>query len=463
MTDTPGVINLDFAKTQGRFRLLHGINKGPLGAGGLLDVSEPLRALAIPHIRLHDCHWPVPDVVDMHVVFPNANADPERAENYDFRLTDEYLAAAHAVGAQIIYRLGESIEHTSVKRFVHPPKNAEKWAAAALGVVRHYNEGWANGFRYNIRYWEIWNEPENRPAMWSGTDADYFHLYRVTARKLKARYPDLKIGGPAVGNSGALTQGVFQPSPFVTAFLEFCRKEKLPLDFFSWHCYTADPAELAVRAKGIRRLLDSYGFTHTESHLNEWNYLPDNRWDGATRSAAPAARQKFSERMAGAEGAAFLAAALVKLQDAPVEVGNLFHGEAGSFGIFTEHGVPMKNYYALLAFKELAAAQQRVMLPDTLPAGLEMGAGIAADRQSATVLISHADAQTRTITLALQNLPWKHSIIVDVKRLDAALDLTPIERSQPLGADHRLDLSLKGASVSLITLRPAAQTPPTVP
>ena len=83
------------------------------------------KALGIPFTRLHDCGWPNPYVVDHHAVFPNLNADPTLPESYDFRLTDEYINAVRLTGAEPIYRLGESIEHTSVKRYVHPPADME--------------------------------------------------------------------------------------------------------------------------------------------------------------------------------------------------------------------------------------------------------------------------------------------------------------------------------------------------
>src|SRR5712671_4662189 len=157
--DEPIVVQIDFSQSTGFFRPLHGINKGPLVAGGLLDLSEFHRAIAVPFTRLHDCHWPNPDVVDIHAVFPDWRADPEKADSYDFARTDEYLAAIRQTGAHVIYRLGESIEHTKTKRYVHPPSDPAKWAAICLGIIRHYNDGWAHGFRDGIRCWEIWNEP----------------------------------------------------------------------------------------------------------------------------------------------------------------------------------------------------------------------------------------------------------------------------------------------------------------
>ena len=27
-------------------------------------------------------------------------------------------------------------------------------------IVMHYNDGWNDGYHYNIAYWEIWNEPD---------------------------------------------------------------------------------------------------------------------------------------------------------------------------------------------------------------------------------------------------------------------------------------------------------------
>ncbi len=143
--EDPAVLTVDFAKPHGTLRALHGVNKGPLVPGGLIDLTEAQRALGIPFTRLHDCHWPNPDVVDMHAIFPDPAADPEDPKSYVFGPTDEYIAAVRATGAQIVFRLGESIEHTTIKRHVHPPADLARWTAAAVGMIRHYNDGWAGG------------------------------------------------------------------------------------------------------------------------------------------------------------------------------------------------------------------------------------------------------------------------------------------------------------------------------
>jgi xylan 1,4-beta-xylosidase len=445
-------LSVDFAVPIGAIRPLHGINKGPLAPGGTFDVIKEQKALGIPFTRLHDCGWPNPYVVDHHAVFPNPNADPSLPENYDFRLTDEYINAVRQTGAEVIYRLGESIEHTSVQRYAHPPADPEKWAAVCIGIIRHYNEGWANGFHHNIRYWEIWNEPENRPAMWSGSDDDYLRLYRTTALAVKKRFPDVKIGGPAVGASGALVNGDFRPTEFVTKFLAMCRKDNVPLNFFSWHCYTSNPLELAARSRAVRRLLDSVGFTDTENHLNEWNYLPGNSWNPIGPSATPTSRQEFYREMAGASGAAFIVAALLELQDVPVDVCNFFHGELGGFGIFTEQGVPLKAYQALSAFKSLVDTPRRVEASGAVAGKLALAAGLSADGREASILVSNFSDERSEFVLKWKDFAWTGGAKAEIHLIDGSNEFAKAT-TQTLESPS-LQLTLKSPAVALVRLKP---------
>lgn len=436
-------LDVDFTTITGEIRPLHGINKGPIALGGLIDLAEEHRQLQIPFVRLHDCQWPYPDIIDIHAIFRTPDADPTRAESYDFALTDDYLTAVHKTGAKIIYRLGESIEHGSVKRFVHPPKDAARWTEICRGIIRHYNEGWANGFKYDIRYWEIWNEPENRPAMWTGNDAQYFDLYRTAATGLKQSFPNLKIGGPAVGFSGSIENGRFRPSEFVTNFLTMCRRDRVPLDFFSWHCYTADPAELVWRARAIRELLDSYGFQKTESHLNEWNYLPENSWAALSKNAPAEKRDRFHKAMTGSAGAAFIAAALINLQDAPVDVCNLFHGETGLFGLFNEQGVPCENVNAIRSFATLVRLGKRAKVTATFPA---LAATDPTTHQSVALI---ANASDQDIEIAATIRALVESGIAEIWSPTAKLDSREFTSSK-----IEFRLSAPAHSIRLIKLKP---------
>jgi hypothetical protein len=422
--DRTRVVDVDFSKHAGTIRPLHGVNGGPMNQGETVDLRKEWKALGVPITRLHDCEWPTGSLVDMHVLFPRADADPARAENYRFAATDEFLKPIVAGGTQIVYRLGESIEHTKRKHYVHPPREPAAWAAACLGVIRHYNEGWADGQHWGIRYWEIWNEPENRPQMWTGTDEEFIRLYITAAKAIKKQWPDLKVGGPAAGATGEMVGERFEPILFLKRFIAACQREQAPLDFFSWHTYTDDPSAYAQKARGIRRWLDEAGFSKTEIHVNEWNYLPDGKWGPMLGAGQGAERRAWYEQMGGPTGAAFVACALAEMQDAPIDVANFYSGESSPFGLFERHGEPKKTYYAMQAFAGMLQTPHRVSVGGARAGELGLLAGVNESGSEASILISNYRGTADTIDLRLANLPWlaknpRIKTAVQVLRIDA--------------------------------------------
>lgn len=416
-------------------RPLHGVNGGPLAAGGLLDLSPRWTEAAFPLARLHDSHWPNPDVVDVHAVFPDPAADPSRPDSYDFERTDEYVKAVHACGAAVVYRLGESIEHQKAKRRARPPKDPDRWAAVCVGIVRHFTEGWANGLKLPIRYWEIWNEPDNRPSCWTGTDEDYFRLYVKAAVALRKRFPAVKIGGPGLGNSGDLKGDRLEPTPFLKAFLSRCKKDHTPLDFLSWHCYAREADELARRARGMRAVLDGAGFGKAESHLNEWNFLPDGKWDGIKAKDAEA-RERWYARLTGPEGAAFVAAALTLLQDAPLDAACYFTAEAPGMGLFSQHGLPSTAFAAFLAFKAVARLP-RLPVKGPLPRGVTALAGASTKVQ---VLLARTGGKDGPVTVTLRPPRWAGATRYEILVPEAGGRLRKAGEGKAAGSTVRVDL-----------------------
>lgn len=258
----------------------------------------------IPFSRLHDTggSYGGSVFVDIDNIFRDRNADPQDPASYDFAFTDWLLEALCRQGAEPFYRLGATIENAHKIKAYHifPPKDPAKWAEICDGIVRHYNEGWANGFRMNIRYWEIWNEPDNEPIpednpMWRGTMEEYFRLYETAANLLKRRHPELKIGGYGSCGFYALLNRFEQGAAssaridyfirFFQSFLAYISsaEHSAPLDFFSWHSYSDAKANEQYAAYA-REQLDRYGFAQTESILDEWN--AGTRWRGTLRDAA---------------------------------------------------------------------------------------------------------------------------------------------------------------------------------
>lgn len=185
-----------------KMKPMHGGGQPPLGGAGMTEYFHYLTEAGIPFSRLHDVGGVFGGgrFVDVPNIFRNFDADETNAANYDFTFTDLLIKALTDAGVEPYYRLGITIENQAlVKAYhTHPPKDPAKWARICEHIIRHYTEGWADGFYYTIRYWEIWNEPEvQNEMMWSGTPEEYYHLYEVAAKHLKACFPHLKIGGYA--------------------------------------------------------------------------------------------------------------------------------------------------------------------------------------------------------------------------------------------------------------------------
>lgn len=120
--------------------------------------------------------------------------------------------------------------HHTVFRYqgnVTPPKDYGEWAMLIRTLVRHWVD------RYGLQevrqwYFEVWNEP-NLVHFWTGTQQQYFTLYRHTVEAIKSVDPSLRVGGPATAQSA-----------WVAEFVAFCEAHDLPADFVSTHYYPTD-------------------------------------------------------------------------------------------------------------------------------------------------------------------------------------------------------------------------------
>jgi len=307
--------------------------------------------LGAPYVRLHDTGGPFGGsrFVDIPNVFPDFDADEDDPASYDFAFTDAYLGAIVKAGAKPYYRLGVTIENFyRIKAYhIHPPKDLAKWARICEHVVRHYTKGWANGFKWDMPYWEIWCEPENR-MLWLGTRQQFFELYALTAREIKRHHPDIKIGG-----YGACRFESFENldvnsddcrQNWLGWFEEFCtyindEKTRAPMDFFSWHLYHVDPARYVWHAEDVRRRLDGFGMKDCEAHLTEWSF--SGRWG---------VEAKLNET-----GAVFAAACLSAFQTAPIEVATYYEATPTSewCGLFRKWMVKTPMYFVFKRFNDI--------------------------------------------------------------------------------------------------------------
>lgn len=129
-----------------------------------------------------------------------------------------FMPTALASGGKTVFHYGANVT---------PPRNGAQWAALVSRLATHWVD------RYGIDevatwFFEVWNEP-NLQAFWTGTQAEYFDLYRRTALALKDVDARLQVGGPATANN-----------EWITEFVDFCEQNGVPLDFVSTHHYPTD-------------------------------------------------------------------------------------------------------------------------------------------------------------------------------------------------------------------------------
>ena len=343
-------ISVDFGKSCGIVKPMHAINNGPVykfNPDQRVTNMTAWQEAGIPYSRLHDsplCStYGGPHIVDVNLIFTNFDADPYLPESYDFANTDEYIRVIEFGGTKVFYRLGASIEHWVKKYNTRPPKDFNKWAIICEHIIKHYTEGWADGFHYDIEYWEIWNEPDwgdrggPKSATWGGTIAQFHDFFEVAAKHLKSTFPHLKIGGPAsVGKAD-----------WCEDFLKEMRKRDVPMDFFSWHKYGSYPEKVTDFAKWTRQMLDSLGYTQTESICNEWNYVKGWKGDEFVYS---------KKSIKGVKGPSYTLSVMCDCQYDSVDMLMYYDARPGGFnGLFATDFVSevLKGYYPFKMFNEL--------------------------------------------------------------------------------------------------------------
>ena len=356
-------VSVNFDNVIGKIKPMHATNNMvSVPRNNAADWDGKMQAAHIPYGRLHDTGGPFggSHYVDIPNVFPNFDADENDPASYDFAFTDVLLARMVNCGVMPYYRLGVTIENNHFIRpyNIIPPKDFHKWARICEHVIMHYNEGWANGFNYGIEYWEIWNEADNMPdikdnPMWKGTMEEYFDLYTITSKHLKARFPHLKIGGygscgfyamnnvdvSQIAHSSSRTDYFIE---FFHKFLKHISENDAPLDFFSWHSY-AGIKDNKMFANYPRPFLDEYGYKDCEIHLGEWN--PGVPLRGTLRDAAN------------------ILAMMIALHATPTDMMMYYNftGSSGYCGVMNPlNSQPLKAYYSFYDFGQLYALKNQV-------------------------------------------------------------------------------------------------------
>lgn len=226
---------------------------------------------------------------EMAIYSENENGEPE----FFWQYFDELFDFLQEVNLKPIFELSFMPEAIATKPHTLfwwkgnacPPTDYNKWAMLVEATVKHSIEryGIDNVLKWK---WEVWNEP-NLDSFWTGTQEEYFKLYKVSAKAIKSVDERLSVGGPS--SSGADFRDNLN---YLRAFIKFCYEENLPIDFVSAHPYptywpldTDGNEQMGYMSKNcniehldlIKNIVTNSPYPNAEIHLTEYNTSPSPR------------------------------------------------------------------------------------------------------------------------------------------------------------------------------------------
>ena len=295
---------------------------------------------------------------------------------------------------------------------VTPPTDYKQWSALINRLVAHWVDRYGKN---NVRDWffEVWNEP-NLKAFWTGTQRDYFKLYKHTAEAIKKVDESLRVGGPATAKS-----------EWVEEFVDFCERNKVPADFISTHQYPTDAFGSDEQDTEIQLYKSQRGIMRQQAqdtrrrsggrpvYYTEWNSSSNPRDPLHDEPYAAAfAVSTIMEARTLVEGYSFWTFSDIFEENYFPSIP--FHG---GFGLLNIHGIPKPTYRAFQLLHQIGNKQWLVDgLHETVDCSVIGNGG------SLTILLTNHTTpghsiETEDINLRLDNAP--RPLSANIQRIDA--------------------------------------------
>jgi xylan 1,4-beta-xylosidase len=356
-------INVDFNGASGKLNTMF---KECIGAG---RANEGLRAdwqqqlayvrkeCGFKYIRMHGL---LTD--DMAVYKEDSKGNPV----YNYMYIDVLFDFLHSIGMKPFVELGfmpQSLASGNRTIFwwrgnVTPPKDYEKWAALVKNLTQHFTERYGAD-EVKTWYFEVWNEPNLTPGFWTGTQQDYFKLYKYSAEAIKSVNKAYRVGGPATAGAA------WEPE-----LIDYCYKNNLPIDFISTHSYGVKQGfldeygntgtvlakeDLSVSGDVLqsRKEIENSPLKHLELHYTEWSasYTPADPLHDSYHEAA-----YILEKLKQAGNAANSMSYWV-FTDIFEEPGPRYTPFHGGFGLLTIQGINKPAFFAYQFLNKLGETE----------------------------------------------------------------------------------------------------------
>lgn len=237
------------------------------------------------------------------------------------------------------------------------PKDWRKWEDFIRATTAHWRQRYGDD-EVKSWYFEVWNEP-NLNFFFAGTQADYFKLYEVTCRAIKAVNPAYRVGGPATAGAA-----------WAPEFIAFCAKNNVPVDFISTHSYAVDqgyvddtgnrgtvlspnPQSIADDVHRVRQQIRQSARPNLPLHFTEWSasYTPSDPIHDSYHSAAFIVDRI---RKAGSAADSLSYWVFTDIFEEPGPRMTPFHG---GFGLVNYQGINKPAFYAYQFLAKLGATE----------------------------------------------------------------------------------------------------------
>jgi len=292
------IINVDFGQAAGKLNTMFNecVGAGRANEGLRADWQQQLayvkKECGFRYIRMHGL---LTD--DMAVYTEDNKGNPQ----YNYMYVDALFDFLHSIGIKPFVELGFMPGRLASgnatifwwKGNVTPPKDYDKWAALVKNLTAHFTERYGAD-EVKTWYFEVWNEPNLSPGFWTGTQEDYFKLYKYAAQAVKSVNKAYRVGGP--GTAGA----AWEPE-----MIQYCHKNNVPIDFISTHAYGVgqgfldeygqggtvldkNPMSVSKEVIQSRKEIKESAMPNLELHYTEWSssYTPADAIHDSYHSAA---------------------------------------------------------------------------------------------------------------------------------------------------------------------------------
>ncbi|MGC4043161.1 MAG: malectin domain-containing carbohydrate-binding protein [Armatimonas sp.] len=300
---------------------------------------------------------------------------PPQELQFDWKETDYWQRLANTQG--LFFHWGYDYSPVG-KHAVQPP--LALWEKVVYTAAAHHR---AVGLP--ILYHEVWNEPDNPPTFFSGTQQQYFELYRTGVKAIRSADPDAKVGGPTTAFD-----------KWTEAFVEYVRTQNLPLDFFSIHQYGAPGL---AHISGAARALSRWPHFHTTELILDEYHTYFGWKKGAPQDTYVGATELLHDFLTFLEHPEITSINWAQFQD-PGDFGDQF------LGLITLDGKRKASFNAFQIYGRMPPERKRISVT-----GAPVEAAASCDSHRASALVLNRSGASQTVALTLKNVPFARGTV----------------------------------------------------